>query len=491
MEHQLYIDGRWVPATGGRTLPVVNPATEQVIAEVANAGAADVDRAVAAARQAFDTGPWGRTTPAERAVVLRRFRDRLVERKQEITDLVIAEVGTPVFLANGLQVQAALEHLSDMVDRVLTTYSFSRPLPPSVGAPGRASLGQGVVVQEPAGVVAALTPFNYPFLVAISKLGPSLAAGCTVVLKPAPTTPLTALLLAEVAAEVGFPPGVLNILPSDDTDAGQRLSSHPGVDVVTFTGSVPVGGAILGQAAPTIKRVVLELGGKNADIVLDDADVERAVEHFAYSFVRNSGQGCGCMSRLVIHESLHDEAVERLTALVSSFKVGDPRDAATDLGPMISEAQRARVEEYVRIGVSEGANLVHGGGRPADLDVGYYVNPAIFTEVKRTMRIAREEIFGPVAVVIPVGDDDEAVAVANDTDFGLNGALWSGDPARGFAVARRVRTGQIALNGGGGGISPQAPYGGYKLSGIGREFGEAGLAEYLETKAILWGVAAG
>jgi aldehyde dehydrogenase (NAD+) len=483
----MYVDGRWSAALAGRTRPVINPATEAPVAEVTEGSAADAERAVDAARMAFDEGPWGRASPRERAVVLRRFAEMLASRRDDAIDRVVTEVGTPIKLAQGLQVAVPLDHLADMVERVLASYRFMTPIPPTFGA----GIGQGVVIREPAGVVAAITPFNYPFFTCLSKVGPALAAGCTVVLKPAPATPLSALLLAEVADEAGLPAGVLNVITSGDPDVGRLLSSHPGVDVVSFTGSVPVGVAISAQAAPTIKKVVLELGGKNADIVLDDADLNKAVAHFAYGFTRNSGQGCGCMTRLIVPESRHDEAVRLLVAMVGDYVIGDPRDPATDLGPLISAAQRERVENYVQIGLDEGAVLAAGGGRPTGLSKGFYVNPAVFTGVTSAMRIAREEIFGPVASVIAVADDDEAVAVANDSDFGLSGAVWSGDPQRAFAVARRLRTGQVTVNGGGGGTNPHAPYGGYKLSGIGREFGEAGLEEYLETKAVLWGVASG
>jgi aldehyde dehydrogenase (NAD+) len=483
----MYVDGRWSAALDGRTRPVINPATEAPVGEVAEGSAADAERAVDAARMAFDEGPWGSASPRERGVLLRRFAELLASRRDDAIDRVVTEVGTPIKLAQGLQVAVPLDHLADMVDRVLVTYRFMTPMPPTFGA----GIGQGVVIREPAGVVAAITPFNYPFFTCLSKVGPALAAGCTVVLKPAPATPLSALLLAEVADEAGLPPGVLNVVTSGDPDVGRLLSSHRGVDVVSFTGSVPVGAAISTQAAPTIKKVALELGGKNAHIVLDDADLTKAVAHFAYGFTRNSGQGCGCMTRLIVSTSRHDEAVRLLVAMVGDYVVGDPRDPATDLGPLISAAQRERVENYVQIGLDEGAVLAAGGGRPAGLTSGFYVNPAVFTGVTPGMRIAREEIFGPVATVIAVADDDEAVAVANDSDFGLSGAVWSGDPQRAFAVARRLRTGQVTLNGGGGGTNPHAPYGGYKLSGFGREFGEAGLEEYLETKAVLWGVAAG
>ncbi|WP_234441617.1 aldehyde dehydrogenase family protein [Streptomyces sp. WM6386] len=482
-----YVDGRWEPATDGRTRPVVDPATEETVALVAEASAEDVDRAVRAARRALDKGPWGRTSPRDRVLLLRRFLDQLVQRQDEAVDLVITEVGTPARLARGLQVGVPLEHLADMVDRVLTTYPFSAPMPPTSGA----GVGQGVVLREPAGVVAAITPFNYPFFTSLSKVGPALAAGCTVVLKPAPATPLSALLLAEAAEEAGLPPGVLNVVPTGDVEAGRRLTGHPEVDVVSFTGSVPVGAAISAQAAPGIKRVALELGGKNADVILDDADLEQAVAHFAYGFTRNSGQGCGCMTRLVVHESRHDEAVRLLLDKVSALRVGDPRDPDTDLGPLISAAQRERVEGHIRTGIAEGAVLACGGGRPRYPERGFYLEPAVFTGVKSSMRIAQEEVFGPVAAVIPVADDDEAVAVANDSRFGLSGAVWSGDPQRAYAVARRIRTGQVTVNGGGGGTNSHAPYGGYKQSGVGREFGEAGLEQYLETKTVLWGLASG
>lgn len=487
IKSDLYIDGRWSRPVSGGTRPVINPANELQLCEVAEASVRDVDLAIAAARRAFDDGPWGSSSVAERGKALRRFATLLQQRRQDAIDRVISEVGTPVKLAQGLQVTAPLDHLADMVDRVLHTYPFTSPLPPMFGA----GIGQGVIVREPAGVVAAITPFNYPFFTSVSKVAPALAAGCTVVLKPAPETPLSALLLAEVAEEAELPSGVLNVVMSGDPAVGERLSSHPGVDVVSFTGSVPVGAAISAQAAPTIKKVLLELGGKNADIVLDDANLEKAVAHFAYGFTRNSGQGCGCMTRLIVPRSRHDEAVQLLTDVVGQYVVGDPLSPDTDLGPLISAAQRERVESYVKVGLDEGAVLATGGGRPAHLRRGYFVEPAVFTEVKPQMRIAREEIFGPVATVIAVADDDEAVAVANDSDFGLSGAVWSGDPQRAYAVARRLRTGQVTVNGGGGGTNPFAPYGGYKHSGIGREFGEAGLNEYLETKAVLWGVAPG
>ncbi len=339
-------------------------------------------------------------------------------------------------------------------------------------------------------MVAAITPFNYPFFVNMSKIVPALAAGCTVVLKPSPFTPLMALLIAEIADEVGLPPGVLNVV-TGDIEAGRLLTSHPAVDVVTFTGSGPVGSEIMGQAATGVKRVVLELGGKSANIILGDANLDRAVPHAVLGFTRHSGQGCACLTRVLVHESRYDEAVDRLAAGLANLQVGDPADPATDMGPLIRESQRARVERYVGIGRQEGARLVYGGGRPAGMDRGFFVEPTLFADVKSSMTIAQEEVFGPVGVVIPFADDAEAVAIANDSIYGLSGAVWSGDPARAYTVASQVRTGMIMLNGGGGGTNSHGPFGGYKQSGIGREFGEAGLEEYLETKTVGWGVAGG
>jgi aldehyde dehydrogenase (NAD+) len=486
MENRLYIDGKWHDGTSDATLTVVNPATEHILAEVPQASVQDVEAAVLAARRAFDEGPWGRSTPAGRAAVLQRFAELLIARKAEIVDLTIAEAGSPRKLSETLQVQVPLDHLTDMVDRVLRTYPFSRPMPPTFGA----GIGQGVVQREPAGVVAAITPFNYPFYINISKLAPALAAGCTVVLKPSPYTPLAALLIAEVAEQAELPPGVLNVV-TGDIDAGQLLTTHPAVDVVTFTGSDAVGAQIMAQAAGGIKRTVLELGGKSANIILEDADLDRVIPHAALGFTRHSGQGCACLTRVLVHASRHDEVVERLARALAGLRVGDPSDAATDMGPLIRQSQRERVERYVRLGQAEGARLAFGGGRPPGLARGFFHEPTMFTDVRNDMRIAQEEIFGPVGVVIPFADDRDAVSIANDSAFGLSGAVWSADPRRAFAIAQRVRTGTIALNGGGGGTNPYGPFGGYKRSGIGREFGEAGLEEYLETKSVVWGVAAG
>jgi aldehyde dehydrogenase (NAD+) len=483
---QLYVDGAWRPASDGGTLLVHDPATGALVGEVAEATVADVETAIVAARRAFDDGPWPRMPVPERQQVLRAFAEGLEAREQQFVDVVVAEAGVTLQLARTAQVRAPLVHFRDMVERVLPTYAFSRPQPPTFGL----GIGQGVVLREPAGVVAAITAFNWPFFLNISKIAPALAAGCTVVLRPSPLTPLSALLLGEVAEEAGLPAGVLNIV-TGGLEAAALLTNHPAVDVVSFTGSDAVGRQVMAQAAVGVKRTVLELGGKSANIILDDADLERVAPYAVTNFTRHSGQGCACFTRILVHESRHDELVERMVAVLHGVRVGDPADPATDMGPLISAQQRERVESYVAVGREEGATVAFGGGRPPGLDAGHYVEPTLFTNVKNSMRIAQEEIFGPVGVVIPFSSDDEAVALANDSDFGLSGAVWSRDPQRAYRLATRLRTGMVTLNGGGGGVNAHGPFGGYKTSGIGREFGEAGLEEYLETKAVNWPVAPG
>ncbi|HET9667522.1 MAG TPA: aldehyde dehydrogenase family protein [Desertimonas sp.] len=485
LETQQYIDGKWVEGTSTTVLEVENPATEEILASFPDASVADVEAAILAARRAFDEGPWPHTTPKERAAKLSRLAELVAARKDEIVEILIAEVGCPRTLANGLQYAVPQIHLEDMADRVLRTFEFERPMEPVYGM----GIGQGVIRYEPAGVVAAITPFNYPHYINVSKLGPALAGGNTVVLKPSPLTPLSALWLARQCEEVGFPPGVVNFV-TGDLEASKLLTSHPAVDVVTFTGSDVTGRHIMQQASADLKRVVLELGGKSANIWLDDATIDKALPA-SLGFVRNTGQGCAAQTRILVHERLYDEAVDRLVAAMQALQVGDPQDAATDVGPLISAAQRERVERYTGIGKDEGATLAFGGGRPSGLDKGHYVEPTLFVDVKTSMTVAQDEIFGPVGVVIPFRDDDEAVAIANDSRFGLSGAVWSANTRHAYDVASRLRTGGVYVNGAGGGINPYGPFGGYKHSGIGREFGVFGLQEYLEAKTIVWTVAGG
>ncbi|MCU4183357.1 aldehyde dehydrogenase family protein [Acidiferrimicrobium sp. IK] len=477
----LYIDGKWVDASSGETIAVVNPATEATIAEVPQASVADVQRAIDAARRAFDDGPWPRMEPRERAAVLRRMGEIMRRRSAELIALNVAEAGSTQMLAAFLQVGLPIDHLLDMADRVLPAFAFEEGVLPSIGQ----GIGQGVVVREPLGVAALITAYNFPLFLNLFKLGPALASGCTVVLKPSPYTPLEALVLGDVAEEAGLPPGVLNVV-TGDIAAGTELTTNPKVDAVSFTGSDAVGRQIYGQAAPTMKKVILELGGKSANILCDDTDLDKAVVDVIGGFTTHSGQGCSLLTRTLVHESIHDELVARVKAALDYMKVGDPADESVTMGPLIREAQRQKVEGLIRAGLDEGAQLAYGGGRPAGLDKGFFVEPTLFVGVDNTMTIARKEFFGPVGVVIPFRTDDEAVALANDSDFGLGGGVWSGDPIRAYQIARRIRTGMVTVNGGGGGLNPNTPFGGYKQSGLGREWGAAGLDEFLQRKSIVW-----
>ena len=468
----LFIGGEWVaPATRG-TIDVVCPATEEIVGRVPAPTTDHVDRAVELARDAFDAGPWPRTEPKHRADVLRAIADGLEVRAEELAQLITLENGTPLAVSRAAQVGGAMPQLrayADMIERFELCEIRE-------DGPARAA-----VLREPVGVVAAIAPWNGPLVLTLMKLAPALAAGCTVVVKPAPETPLDAYVLADVCESVGLPPGVVSILPGD-REIGQHLVAHPGVDKVAFTGSTAAGRSIMAECAKRVKRVTLELGGKSAAIVLDDVDVATAVGQLLPTATLLSGQMCLLQSRVLVPRARSAEIVAALCATVSSLKVGDPTDADTYFGPLISERQRHRVEEYIAVGRDEGAIVALGGGRPANLAKGWYVEPTIFTGVDNGMRIAREEIFGPVTSIIEYDDVDEAVAIANDSDYGLAGAVYTADPVRGFDVARRVRTGTFGINE--NGVGPCVPFGGMKQSGLGREGGPEGLDAYLETKAV-------
>ncbi|BBZ01710.1 aldehyde dehydrogenase [Mycolicibacterium chitae] len=480
---KLFIDGAWTEGATEEALSVVNPATEETIAEVPQASPADIDAAVGAARRAFDDGPWPRMSPLERAKVLADMADELSRRRAELVELSIAEAGSTRMLADILQVGTPIDHFADLAHRVLPQFAFDEPARPVFGN----GIGQGQILREPYGVAALITAFNFPFLLNLAKVGPALAAGCTAVLKSSPYTPLEALVLGEVAEAAGLPPGTLNIV-TGDIDAGQRLTQHPDVDIVSFTGSDTVGRKVYAQGAESIKKVVLELGGKSANIILDDADLDKVLESVLAGIITHAGQGCALLTRILVHESLHDELIARIVGVLGFIGVGDPSDPATVMGPLIRDVQRQRVEELIASGVAQGAEIAFGGKRPAHLDRGYYLEPTLFVGVDNGMRIAQEEFFGPVGVVIPFRDDADAVRIANDSRYGLAGGVWSADPVRAAEVARKLRTGMVVINGGGGGLNPGAPFGGYKQSGIGREFGEFGLSEYLQHKALQWPV---
>ena len=465
---ELYIAGKWTPQSGTGSIDVLSASTEEVIGSVPEGTAADVDCAVRAARAAFD-GHWGQTDVGERAEWLRKLADALKQRAEQIAVTISQEVGSPIQMSTNIQ--AGLP--------VLVTNSYAQLI---TELKLEQEIGNSLVVREPFGVVGAITPWNYPLHQIMAKVAPALAAGCTVVLKPSEVAPLNALLLAEACDAIGLPAGVLNIVTGYGPAVGEAIASHPMVDMVSFTGSVRAGKRVAALAAETIKKVTLELGGKSAFVVLDDAPLEKAIPAGARNAMLNSGQTCSAWTRMVVPRSLYQKALELAAQAIGSLKVGDPLDPSTRLGPLISATQRERVEGYIAKGKQEGARVVMGGGRPAGFDKGYYVEPTIFADVQSKMTIAQEEIFGPVLSVLPYDTEDDAVRMANDTIYGLAGGVWSGDPDRAMRVARRMRTGQVDVNG--GKYNPLAPFGGYKHSGIGRELGMFGLEEYFQIKSI-------
>lgn len=485
-EASMYIDGTWVTTADHTLTDVEDPTTQKIIARVPAATTGDVDRAVAAARRAHDEGPWGRTTPAERRAVLERFAEIMERRKDELVEMNIAECGSVRWFAEAGQVGGAIAHLRSTID-AMGTFAWEQPSRPHFGN----GIGQGLVVRESFGVVALISAYNFPLWLNMTKLAPALAAGCAVILKPATTTPLEGLVLAEIGEEAGLPPGVLNVV-TGGRGPTQALVGHPDVDMVSFTGSDAVGSQIYQQAAASLKKVVLELGGKSANIVTEDADLDAVAAEVITHTIIQAGQGCSLLTRTLVHRSRQTELVEKVAAGLEAVRVGDPRDPATQMGPLISADQRAKVEAMIEAGRQAGATLVTGGGRPPGLDRGYFVEPTLFTDVHNSMRIAQEEIFGPVNVVIGFDSDDEAVALANDNPYGLSGAVHAQDPVRAYRIARRLRTGAVIINGGGGTFPDiSMPFGGYKASGLGREYGEWGIEEYLQTKSIGWGVARG
>ncbi|MFP5319018.1 MAG: aldehyde dehydrogenase family protein [Acidimicrobiia bacterium] len=466
---QLFIGGSWVDPAGDGRLDVVNAATEELLGTVPAGNSADVDAAVAAARAAFE--PWAATPVGARAQLLQRLGDSLMARLTEVGQLIAQEVGMPVSTATVAQAGLPAVVIKTFVD-VLGEFPFEE------------ALGASTIVYEPMGVVAAITPWNYPLHQAVSKVAAALAAGCTVVLKPSEVAPLSAFVLADLIDEVGFPPGVFNLVTGHPEVVGEALTSHPGVDVISFTGSTPTGQRIAEVAAQTLKRVTLELGGKSASVVLDDADLEEAVQASVRQALLNSGQTCMAWSRLVVPRERHDEAALIARKVAEQMRMGDPLDPESELGPLATHDQRERVRRYIRLGQQEGATLVTGGVEPPEgLERGYYVRPTIFADVDNDMAIAIEEIFGPVIVIIPADDEDDAVRIANDSPYGLHGAVFSSDRKRAEAVARRMRTGQVDVCGVGG-FNPMAPFGGYKQSGRGRELGRWGLEEFLEVKSL-------
>jgi acyl-CoA reductase-like NAD-dependent aldehyde dehydrogenase len=473
---RLYVGGSWVAPSDPALLEIRSPHDRSVLGHVAQAAPADVDAAVAAARVAFDDGPWPRLSPTSRAEVIRRVNALREARADEIAAAISAENGSALWFT-----KLGQPFLTRQVNAYLAAASALRW--EEVVAPSDPSVAFDTIVRrEPIGVVAAVIPWNSPFSAATAKLTPALLAGNTVVLKVSPENSLSMMLLADLFHEAGLPAGVLSILPAD-RDTSEYLISHRSVDKVAFTGSTLAGRRIASIAGAQLKRVSLELGGKSAAIILDDADLPAAVQGLRFGSLANNGEACILQTRILAPRSRYAEVVSALEEMVRSLKVGDPSDPDTFVGPMIRRDQQQRVIDYIKLGIEEGARLVTGGPSvPAGLEGGNYVTPTLFADVRNDMRIAREEIFGPVLVVIPYDDEDEAVRIANDSDYGLSGGVWSASTERALAVARRLRTGTVTLNG--SPMSFDGPFGGYKASGIGREYGMVGLTGYIEHKTV-------
>jgi betaine-aldehyde dehydrogenase len=465
---KLYIGGEWSPPSGKGSFDVTNSSTEEVIGRIPAGDASDVDRAVKAARAAFDA--WSRTSPAERAAYVQKIQAGLAARSDAIARTVAAEVGMPLTL-------------STMIQAGLPTMTFGVAAQLGAGYAYEETIGNSTVLKEPVGVVGCITPWNYPLHQVAAKVAPAIAAGCTVVLKPTEVAPLSAFLLAEIVDEVRLPPGVFNLVSGDGPTVGEAIASHAGIDMVSFTGSTRAGKRVSELAAATVKRVALELGGKSPNVILDDADLAQAVRGGVQNCYLNSGQTCSAWTRMLVPRSKHDEAARLAKEAAEAFTLGNALEPTTRLGPLVSKRQQERVRGYIRKGIEEGATLLTGGpDQPDGLPKGFFVKPTVFSNVKTSMTIAQEEIFGPVLCILPYDGEEEAVRIANDTVYGLAGGVWSKDPEHAKRVARRIRTGQVDING--GNFNPVAPFGGFKQSGHGRELGKFGFEEFLATKSL-------
>lgn len=468
---KLFIGGEWVEPRSGQFHEVVSPSSEEVVGRVALGGEADMDAAVAAAREAFDHGPWPLMTVEERIAIMRRVLELIREHRDDIAELVTTEMGMPISVATAGQAGAGAM-LLEVALEIAEDYPWQEVR--------SSAIGNAIVAREPVGVVAAIVPWNGPFSVAMLKMPPALLAGCTLVYKPSPESALDAYLLVELMREAGVPDGVVNLVPAE-REASAYLVAHPGVDKVSFTGSTAAGSQIGAQCGKDFRRCTLELGGKSAAIMLDDADAEQFVASTKALSFGYSGQRCNNKTRLFVPRSRLDEVTAGLADMIGSLVVGDPFDPATEVGPMTTSAHRDRVERYIAAGVREGARLVVGGGRPADRDKGWYVEPTLFVDATNDMTTSREEIFGPVVSVIAYDTVDEAIDLANDTQYGLSGSVYSSDPKRAYDVARRIRTGTVEINGAVAGF--HAPLGGFKASGLGREAAREGFDAYVELKS--------
>jgi aldehyde dehydrogenase (NAD+) len=475
-EHQrLFIGGEWVEPAGTGTIDVISPHSEELVGRVPEGTKADIDRAVAAARDAFDNGEWPRLSPEERIAAVQKFSEVYAAHIPDMAAVVTEEMGSPITFSNLAQSPAPWMMLNTFL-QIAAEYPWEERR--------QGVLGSDVIVRrEPAGVVGAIVPWNVPQFVIMSKLAPALIAGCAIVVKPSPETPLDAFLMADLLNEAGIPKGVVSVIPAG-REVGEHLVRHPGVDKIAFTGSTAAGRRIATICGEQLKRVSLELGGKSAAIILDDADLAATVEGLKFASLMNNGQACVAQTRILASRDRYDEVVDAVSGMVGALAVGDPQDEATEVGPLVAERQQERVEKYIAVGQEEGAKVAVGGnGRPSGLEKGWYVKPTVFSAVDNSMRIAREEIFGPVLAVIPYDDTDDAVRIANDSEYGLAGSVWTGDIDQGLDIARRVRTGTYGVNQ--YTMDFIAPFGGYKGSGLGREFGVEGLSHYVELKSIV------
>ena len=483
--YQNYVDGEWAAASGGKTYGVLNPATEDVIGLAPDSARDDMSRAIAAARQAFDEGPWPQMSLRDRSRIIRQIADGMNQRKDDIRQLLISEAAAE-YATHPVNLENPIQYMYDYAD-LTVKYPFEEMVQPDVVDMGMGPrLINQMVYRAPVGVCGLIPTWNFPLFVTIQKVGPALAAGCTMVIKPSPYAPLINLLLAEIVQQTDLPAGVFNVVCGEGVDIGSELVDSPLVDKISFTGSVATGKKIMEASARTLKRVHLELGGKSPNIILDDMDVNAVAPGAASPAFFHAGQGCVMTTRVLVPRDKHDNLVQSMVGFVSQFvKIGNPADPQVLLGPLIREERRLKVEEYIASGKEQGAELATGGGRPKDLAKGYFLEPTIFANVKNDMRIAQEEIFGPVVSVIPYKDEEEAIRIANDTRYGLGASILTTDVAKAHRMAKRLRAGTVTINGGG---PPRfVPFGGFKESGIGREGGKYGLDEYTEIMAIQWG----
>jgi betaine-aldehyde dehydrogenase len=475
VHEKLFIGGEWVEPAGREVIEVISPHSEEVVGRVPEGTTADIDRAVAAARTAFDEGEWPRMSPEDRIAAVQRFSDIYAARMMDMAQVITTEMGSPISFSQLAQSPAPWMMLNTFI-QAAKDLDWEEQRTGVLGSPV-------TVRSEGVGVVGAIVPWNVPQFVTMSKLAPALLSGSTIVIKPSPETPLDAMLMAELLEEAGIPKGVVSIIPAG-REVGEHLVRHRGVDKIAFTGSTAAGRTIASICGEQLKRVSLELGGKSAAIILDDADLAATMEGLKFASLMNNGQACVAQTRILASRKQYDAVVDALADTVKGMTVGDPDDPTTEIGPLVAERQQERVDKYIALGQEEGARVVIGGyGRPAGFDKGWYVQPTVFADVDNSMRIAQEEIFGPVLAVIPFDDVDDAVRIANDSDFGLAGSVWTGDAERGMDVARRVRTGTFGINQ--YTMDFIAPFGGFKASGIGREFGAEGLKHYIELKSIV------